>query len=226
MSRHGDISLPRASGVLIEKGYSCEYPETRPFAICLTHDIDTVYRPLRSKILDILCALKSGDLTQAGYIAPQLCSKKRPEWNFSEIVDLEASYGACSSFYFLALEEGDRDYAYAIEDLEQDMGTLLDRGWDIGLHGGCEAYRDSEQLQREKRYLERILNRTVDGYRNHFSSSEFRIPGSCWNRRDSATIPPSGIRTPSGFGMGCATHSSRSTYIPTGRWRSWRFRSQ
>ena len=174
MSRHGDISLPRASGVLIEKGYSCEYPEARPFAICLTHDIDTVYRPLRSKILDILCALKSGDLTQAGYIAPQLCSKKRPEWNFSEIVDLEASYGACSSFYFLALEEGDRDYAYAIEDLEQDMGTLLDRGWDIGLHGGCEAYRDSEQLQREKRYLERILNRTVDGYRNHFL--KFRVP--------------------------------------------------
>jgi len=173
-SRHRDISVPWASQLLIEKGYSCEYPEAQPFAICLTHDIDTVYKPFHSKGFEILSALKNGDFTRAGHIVPQLRSKKYPEWNFNEITALEESYGARSSFYFLALEEGDRDYAYEIEDLEQEMCTLLDGGWEIGLHGGCEAYRDLEQLQREKRRLERILNQTVSGYRNHFL--KFRVP--------------------------------------------------
>lgn len=166
--------MPWASQLLIEKGYSCEYPEAQPFAICLTHDIDTVYKPFHSKGFEILSALKNGDFTRAGHIVPQLRSKKYPEWNFNEITALEESYGARSSFYFLALEEGDRDYAYEIEDLEQEMCTLLDGGWEIGLHGGCEAYRDLEQLQREKRRLERILNQTVSGYRNHFL--KFRVP--------------------------------------------------
>jgi len=175
-SCHRDISVPRASQLLTEKGYYCEYPEAQPFAICLTHDIDTVYRPIRSKTLEILSALKNRDLARAGRIVPQLRSKKYPEWNFNEIAALEESYGARSSFYFLALEEGDRTYAYAIEDLEQEMGALLDRGWEIGLHGGCEACRDLEQLRREKRHLEKVLNRTVDGYRNHFL--KFRVPGT------------------------------------------------
>jgi len=173
-SRHRDISVPRASQMLIENGYYCEYPEAQPFAICLTHDIDTVYRPIHSKSLEILNALKNRDLARAGQIVPQLRSKKCPEWNFDEITDLEESYGACSSFYFLALEDGDRGYAYAIEDLEQEMGILLDEGWEIGLHGGCEAYRDLERLQREKQRLEKTLNQTVNGYRNHFL--KFRVP--------------------------------------------------
>ncbi|WP_244987793.1 polysaccharide deacetylase family protein [Methanoculleus chikugoensis] len=159
---------------MTEKGYQCEYPEAQPFAICLTHDIDTVYRPIHSKSLEILSALKNRDFTRAGRIVPQLRSKKCPEWNFKGIAALEESYGASSSFYFLALDKGDRDCTYAIEDLEQEMCTLLDGGWEIGLHGGCEAYRDFEQLQREKRRLEKVLNQTVNGYRNHFL--RFRVP--------------------------------------------------
>jgi len=173
-SRHRDISVPWASRVLVDKGYYCEYPEDQPFAICLTHDIDTVYKPFHSKGLEIVSALKNGDLAHAGCIVPQLRSKKCPGWNFNEIADLEESYGARSSFYFLALEEGDSGYAYAIEDLEQEMCMLQDKGWEIGLHGGFEAYRDLERLQREKQRLEKVLNRAVNGYRNHFL--KFRVP--------------------------------------------------
>ncbi|PKL59022.1 MAG: hypothetical protein CVV31_07690 [Methanomicrobiales archaeon HGW-Methanomicrobiales-2] len=173
-SRHRDISIPRVSQVLIEGGYHCEYPEAQPFAICLTHDIDRVYKPFHSKGLEIVTALKDRDLARAGRIVPQLRSKKLPAWNFNEVIALEESYGACSSFYFLALEEGDRSYAYAIEDLEQEMGTILDGGCEIGLHGGCEAYHDLEQLRREKQHLEKVLNQTVSGYRSHFL--KFRIP--------------------------------------------------
>ncbi len=173
-SRHRDISIPRVSQMLTERGYHCEYPEARPFAICLTHDIDRVYEPIHSKGLEILTALKSGNFAHASRIVPQLRSKKYPGWNFSEITAIEESYGACSSFYFLALEEGDPGYTYAIEDLEQEMGALLDGGWEIGLHGGFEAYHDLEQLQKEKQHLEKVLNQTVIGYRGHFL--KFRVP--------------------------------------------------
>ena len=196
-SRHRDISVPRASKVLIEKGYYCEYPEAQPFAICLTHDIDTVYKPFHSKGFEIISALKRGDLAQVGCIVPQLCSKKRPGWNFNKITDLEESYGACSSFYFMALEKGDRGYTYTIEDLEQEICMLLDKGWEIGLHGGCEAYRDLERLQREKRRLEKVLNRTVNGYRNHFLKFRVRTPGNCWSERGFGMTPLLDTRTAS-----------------------------
>ncbi len=173
-SRHRDVFVPRASQMLVESGFQCEYPESQPFAVCLTHDIDTVYYPLLSKGFEIVKALKNGDLSRAGQIIPQLRSKKRPGWNFKEIADLEEAYGTRSSFYFLTLEKGDEGYAYAIEDLEQEMCTLQDRGWEVGLHGGFEAYRDLGSLKREKQNLEKVLNRKVTGYRNHYL--KFRVP--------------------------------------------------
>ncbi|KUG20131.1 hypothetical protein ASZ90_010140 [hydrocarbon metagenome] len=173
-SRHRDISVPRASQMLTEKGYRCQFPEAQPFAICLTHDIDTVYEPLVSKGLKAVQALKNRDLSRAAGIIPELCSKKRSWWNFEEIASLEESYGAHSSFFFLALEDGAREYNYAVEDLEQEMCMLHDRGWEIGLHGGCEAYRDPAALAGEKRRLEKVLNRKVVGFRNHYL--KFSVP--------------------------------------------------
>lgn len=182
-SRHRDVCVPRASQVLVENGFECEYPEDQPFAICLTHDVDTVYKPISIKGYELIKALKDGDLSSAGRTIPQLRSKKLPSWNFHEIAALEESYGARSSFYFLALEKGDREYAYSIEDLEQEICMLRDRGWEVGLHGGCRAYRDPEQLHAEKRSLEKLLNRKVAGYRNHYL--RFRVPGT-WELLESA----------------------------------------
>lgn len=173
-SGHRDVCTPRASQVLIENGFQCEYPEGRPFAICLTHDIDTVYKPLAIKGYEIARSLREADFSRVGRIIPQLRSKKIPAWNFQTIAGLEETYGACSSFYFLALNKDDPEYAYAIEDLDQEIGMLQDRGCDVGLHGGCGAYCDQETLLREKRSLEKILNRKVDGYRNHYL--RFRVP--------------------------------------------------
>ncbi len=174
LSRHRDVLVPRASQMLMENGFCCEYPESQPFSICLTHDIDTIYQPFFVKGFEVVKALRERDLSRAGHIIPQLRSKKRPKWNFREITELEESYGACSSFYFLALEKGAREYTYAIEDLEQEICTLQDKGWEVGLHGGCEAYCDLDSLMREKQNLEKVLNRKIVGFRNHFL--KFRVP--------------------------------------------------
>lgn len=174
MSRHRDVFEPRASQKLIEKGYSCEYPEAQPFALCLTHDIDIVYESFLAKGFEILRAVKHGAYRHAAGIVPQLSSKRRPWCNFDEIAAIEEAFGASSTYFFQAVKDGSQEHTYTVDDLEQDICVLVDRGHDIGLHGGCEAYRDMETLLGEKRHLERVLNRTVSGYRNHFL--KFQVP--------------------------------------------------
>lgn len=49
-SSNRNIFEPHVSKYLIEHGYHVEYPEDKPFAVCLTHDIDEVYTPLLQKI--------------------------------------------------------------------------------------------------------------------------------------------------------------------------------
>ena len=41
-SRTRDIFEPNVSQYLNEHGYSVKYPHDAPFAVCLTHDIDSV----------------------------------------------------------------------------------------------------------------------------------------------------------------------------------------
>ena len=145
-SRHRDVFVPRASQMLMENGFSCEYPESQPFAICLSHDVDTVYPPLHVRGFEIVKALRAGNLLHAGTTIRNLSPGACREQAFEGITGLEDSYGARSTFYVLALEKGAREYAYPLEDLEQELSTLRDGGWEIGLHGGCEAYRDFDSL--------------------------------------------------------------------------------
>ena len=83
-------------------------------------------------------------------------------------MDLEEQYNARSSFYILALEPSDRDYTYPVEHLEHELGAILDRGWEVGLHVGHEGYRDLNKLMAEKKNLEKITNNSVIGCRNHY----------------------------------------------------------
>jgi peptidoglycan/xylan/chitin deacetylase (PgdA/CDA1 family) len=174
MSNHREPFEPRASQYLIEQGYHPEYPDGQPFAVCLTHDIDGVYRSALSKGYATLSSLKNGDFIKALASAKQVRSKKLPFCNFQEIMNLEEEYGARSSFYFLALAPGDQDYAYDVRDLEGEIGMIADAGWEVGLHGGHRAYCDPEALAAEKQRLEAVLGRPVVGYRNHYL--RFRVP--------------------------------------------------
>ena len=49
-SRNRDIFEPKASEFLLQNGYKVEYPEGKPFAVCLTHDIDLLYTPMIDKL--------------------------------------------------------------------------------------------------------------------------------------------------------------------------------
>ena len=76
MSSHREPFEPRASQYLAGQGYQPEYPDGHPFAICLTHDIDGVYRSVLSKGYATLSSLKNGDLAKALASARQIRSKE------------------------------------------------------------------------------------------------------------------------------------------------------
>lgn len=170
------IFVPRASEYLMNHGYHADYPEGRPFAVCLTHDIDAVDEPLSKKTIDVLKHAARGRFKTSMASIKHVRSKHHPFYNFNSIMELEEKYNAQSSFYFLALDPGDQDYEYPIEDLKQEIGSIQDRGWEVGLHSGHLGYRDLNKLKREKKNLEKITGKPVTGCRNHFLN--FVVPES------------------------------------------------
>ena len=170
------IFEPKASEYLMKNGYQVEYPKGKPFAVCLTHDIDGVYKPIIEKGIQSLKHGVHARFSETYHSIMQMRSKKIPFVNFEDIMNLEDRYNARSSFYFLALEPGDRDFSYHIEDLEHELGTIKDRGWEIGLHVGRRGSSDPDELRNEKKRLEKVINNSVTGCRNHFLN--FVVPDS------------------------------------------------
>lgn len=175
LSKYRDILEPEVSKFLIKNGLKVEYPDNKKFAVCLTHDIDSVYFSKRGITSSAFNAIINGRIKNGLKIVFSKLNKKwNPWWNFNEIMALENRYGAKSSFYFLALSKENFDFNFNIEDLNSDINNAADNGWEIGLHGGHEAYNSLDEIMEEKYKLETVLGREVIGYRNHFL--RFKVP--------------------------------------------------
>jgi peptidoglycan/xylan/chitin deacetylase (PgdA/CDA1 family) len=215
-SRNRDIFKPKASQYLADHGYSIDYPHNANFAVCLTHDIDVVYSSIFSKCLAAYREIKRKNATAAGRLLSQVRSKRIPHWNFSEIMDLEEKYGAKSTFFFMVERMGEQDYSYEIEALDSEIEKIIDRGWEVGLHGGHTTYLDPVEMRFKKTQLERITRKPVLGYRNHFL--RFKVPDT-WEHLGNA-----GFKYDSTFGYpDCAgfrngmCHPFRPINLNTGR---------
>lgn len=175
-SSHREVLKPKVSKFLIENGSKVKYPENKEFAVCLTHDVDEIYPPLSHTLLSSLHCMKNLNFNG---LKTQFFWKNRgkeysPYWNFEEIMDLEGKYGAKSSFYFLATDKDIRRFRYSVKDLENELESIAERGWEVGLHGGYYAYSDLEGMKKEKKRLEKVLGKEVIGYRNHYL--RFKVP--------------------------------------------------
>ena len=163
-----NIFQPLTSKYLLEQGFHVEYPDKRPFAVCLTHDIDNIYKPFVRKSITALRQFGNARFFDCLNSLNEMRSKRIPWWNFSEIMAIEDRYGAKSSFYFMVQDLGDGHYSYRIEDCEEVLRELCDGGWEVGLHGGHTAYNNPAEIKESKARLEKVLERSVVGYRNHF----------------------------------------------------------
>ena len=175
LSKRRNILEPEVSKFLIENGLKVEYSEGKKFAVWLTHDIDFVYLSKLSIIFNAAKSLKERQIRSAFKMLFNNINKKwNPWWNFKDIMALEEKYDAKSSFYFLTLSEESQDFNFRIEDLEYEIGNIADKGWEVGLHGGHNAYNNLDEIKEKKQRLEKILGKKVIGYRNHYL--RFKVP--------------------------------------------------
>lgn len=175
LSRQKNVYEPKVSEFLVQNGLRPEYPNAQRFAVCLTHDIDALRFSARRIAYAALRSLGAGNvIVSAKTLLSRISKKCNPLWNFDKIMKLEEKYGAKSSFYFLALDENDVDFRYDLGELANELKDIVDRGWEVGLHGGLDAYNNLEQIKKEKQTLEKRLGRQVIGYRNHYL--KFKVP--------------------------------------------------
>ena len=60
-SSYKNVLEPNVSKFLVENGLNLkvDYPENKKFAVCLTHDVDEIYPPLKHTLLSSLYYMKN-----------------------------------------------------------------------------------------------------------------------------------------------------------------------
>jgi len=162
------IYYPLVSKYIATKS-SIYYPENRKFALCLTHDVDYIYPIFTHILASSLCYLKDRNFSKIfSNILWKQFGNKSQYLTFNEIIQLERNYGAKSTFFFLSTNEDIHRFRYNIEDVENELGNIIDSGFEVGLHGGYYSYNDAVRINSEKARLEKVLGKKVNGYRNHY----------------------------------------------------------
>ena len=146
--------------------------------VAITHDVDRTKKTYQY-ITHSLKALGNLDFIK---LANQVKSILLPDkyWGFDEIIKIESEFNIKSTFYFLN-ESLSFDFfhpsnwelslgRYNINDSKIiDIINFLDKnGWEVGLHGSFNSYKDRELLLREKKILENILGHEIVGTRQHY----------------------------------------------------------
>jgi peptidoglycan/xylan/chitin deacetylase (PgdA/CDA1 family) len=174
-SNQNNILEPTVSEFLVQQGMNIDYPDNYEFGICLTHDVDTVFLSKKRALYEAARRGIRFRIKQATKMLMGGVSKHyNPRWNFNQIMDLEDSFGAKSTFFFMALKPREPAYNYRLDLLQHELDTIIEKGWEVGLHGGYYAYNDLERITTQRDRLEAISGKTAKGYRNHFL--RFAVP--------------------------------------------------
>ncbi len=169
------------------------WPQGRPMAGCLSHDVDVVKRGKLGHgvaVRDVKGALASlvmGRLGQAAHqvstIASTATAGQDPYWSFDRIAAMEGAYGFRSTYFFMAGSRHPEDGVYSLAEpsISGLMAKLEESGCEIGLHGSYASSADVDMLRNLKAALEQKLGHAVVGHRNHFL--RFRVPDS-WRTQE------------------------------------------
>ena len=172
-STERSIFEPVVSAYLLKNGFGTSYPDNKKFAVCLTHDVDSVdgkKAVLMGRIAGLANKMKKGP----GRVMRSYDPNMRLWRGLEEIITLEQENDAKSTFFFMVEDPGNEDFEYRIEELGEVICQVGDRGWEVGLHGGHDTYLSHAAIISRKKRMERVLGRAIQGYRNHYL--RFKIP--------------------------------------------------
>ena len=146
--------------------------------VALSHDIDRVYKThqyFTKSFVHLKNMNKQGILNQLKSII-----KKKPYWTFDQIIEIEESFGIRSTFFFL--NESIKLNPFSLNSYKLSMGRynifdpeimkviqyLDENGWEIGVHGSYNSFKNYALLAKEKRILENIVGHSIVGIRQHY----------------------------------------------------------
>ena len=149
------------------------WPNNSPFAVWLTHDVDRVKKAWFHVLYYFL-------QQRRGYHLISKLRKKEPYWNFDVVMNIEGKHKVKSTFFFLNeslrcsfLKPQEWKLAFGRYDINDEkikevIRKLNREGWEIGLHGSYYSYINKDLLFQEKKGLENILMKKINGVRQHY----------------------------------------------------------
>ncbi len=186
------------NGFLIRK---MKWPNGSPFAICLTHDVDNIERPI-GHVLKTRSRFKIEDLINEMVGVGSLYD------NIDEVSKREEERGFRSSFYFLTAN-------YPLDEMAPRLKKLRDKGWDIGLHGDFGTHDSAEKMMDAIEDFSTDLGYQPRGVREHFLKFSY---GTTWEIMENAGFDYDttvGFTDRLGFKLGLAT----PFHPPTSAWQ-------
>lgn len=95
---------------------------------------------------------------------------RNPYYNIPDYMAIEDKYGVKSTFFFRTIYEGG-----SLNDYEDDIHSLINGGWEIGLHSDPKSVNNLEKLGNEKKQLELITKYPITANRVHYLSNDSRL---------------------------------------------------
>ena len=130
-----------------------EYPEKAPFVVVLTHDIDSPRMEKTYALTTALGALRRGKFSDAiKRVAGMFTKSLDPFANFRKIIDIESHFDVKSTFFFLVNDK--------LKELVDELGFIIDKGWEIGLHMSHFSYDDTLKISDEKKVLKSLRHQS------------------------------------------------------------------
>ena len=91
--------------------------------------------------------------------------------NIPEYMELEERFGIRSTFFFRTLYENGN-----VDDYKDDIQTLQNGNWEIGLHTDPKSIENIEKIKLEKEKLESLTKMPIIGNRVHFLNYNSELP--------------------------------------------------
>ncbi len=153
-------------------GIECESDQI-PTAI-LSHDVDQPIRSIKGSA-KLMLVSKNPLSSRVKGMYDALISvsnlKGNPFWNFRKYCQAESRFGMKSSFHFVCSVNRSRldpKYDIGSQELRAEISQLIEKQFEIGLHGSYNSLMGGGDIEFEKKYLEEHSGVGVQGHRAHY----------------------------------------------------------
>ena len=156
----------------------CHWPEGRPFALFLSHDVDQIHdrEPFRvladaNHIRRRLTSDEPGSMGLAGLrLAGSIFQPQPAQKDFETLLAIEGRHGFRSTF-FLRRDKSrarqGRRYSLQCREIQKVGRMILDAGSELGIHGGYYHFNDAKLYRESLEAMESAFGVRPCGIRNH-----------------------------------------------------------